>query len=74
MKSVKITQQNIRLLLPAKIAATVGLIAKDFQCSQQEALMSFYQSQTYTSLEQEETKFWWMSPLQLYREYRYEKE
>ena len=69
MKLPKITQDNVRFLLPAKIAQTVAMIAEQRSLSSLDALMSFYQSRCYANLEREATKFWWMSPLQLYREF-----
>ncbi|MGN0870409.1 MAG: hypothetical protein ACI4UV_04395 [Victivallales bacterium] len=74
MKQPEITQANVRFLLPAKIAATVALIGKNRHCFPLDALMIFYKSATYAKLEREETKFWWLSPLQLYREFCQEQE
>ena len=68
----KISQQNFRILLPSKIAMTVAMIARQDNCTEIEALMKFYSSRTYENLEKEATKFWWMSPLQLFREYQWE--
>lgn len=42
-----ISQQNVRLLFPAKIATTVSLIAAYSNCTEIEALMKFYHSRTY---------------------------
>lgn len=74
MTAFRISQQNFRILLPAKIAMTVALIAGQDNCTAIEALMKFYRSKTYASLEKEATKFWWMSPLQFFREYQRELE
>ena len=74
MKSPSVTQRNLRMLLPTKIAKTLEFIIQEEQCSSQEALLKFYASRIYALLEREESKTWWMSPLQLYREYRHEKE
>ena len=74
MKFPKITQNNFRMLLPAKIAMTVEMIAKHEQIMPIKAMVNFYHSRTYSSLEKEATKFWWMSPLQLFREYEREME
>ena len=69
MKLPRITQENVRMLLPAKIAHTVTMIAENRQLSSLDALLCFYQSRCYANLEREATKYWWMSPLQLYREF-----
>lgn len=74
MRIPKITQNNVRTLLPAKIAQLVDIISKQEGTPQREALSIFYKSKTYASLEREETKFWWMSPLQLYKTYCLERE
>ena len=74
MRIPKITQNNVRTLLPAKIAQLADIIYKREGIPQQEALLFFYKSKTYASLEREETKYWWMSPLQLYQTYCLEKE
>ena len=72
MKLPRITQQNFRILLPGKIAKASAMIADYCHCTEIEALMRFYRSKTYASIEKEATKFWWMSALQLFREYQYE--
>ncbi len=69
MNIPEVTQSNLRILLPAKIAGAAEYIANGFNCPPEKALMLFYQSKTYASLEKEETKYWHMSPLQLFREY-----
>ncbi len=60
-----ITQENIRSILPGKIVRIVGLMSQELGIPNMEALRRFYRSDTYRSLEREETKFWWMSPEQL---------
>jgi hypothetical protein len=64
-----INQENIRLLLPAKIARTVELIAANKHLSPWEVLTEFYSSQLYKELEIEKSKRWWESPLQLSKDY-----
>ena len=41
--------------------------------SELDAIQSFYQSEVYDLLAQEETKYWWFSPWALYDEYVDEK-
>jgi hypothetical protein len=65
----EITQENFRLLLPGKIASVAEKIAADRKCSPKEALQTFYASALYRQLENEKTKRWWESPLQLYQDF-----
>jgi hypothetical protein len=65
----EITQENVRLLLPGKIAAIVEKARVDRHCTSKEALLSFYQSELYRELENEKTKRWWESPSQLYADW-----
>ena len=74
MRVSKITQQNVRFLLPAKIAQTVAMIARAENISIEKALMEFYRSQTYANLEREASKYWWFSPAQLFQDYQWDKE
>lgn len=60
-----ITQQNLRAILPGKIARTVMIIAARDQRPSLEVLKGFYRSPVYQKLEIEETKYWWQSPEQL---------
>jgi hypothetical protein len=64
-----ITQENFRVLLPAKIAQTAALIAEETHASIADTLVDFYLSPLYRELETEDTKRWWESPLQLCRDY-----
>ena len=60
-----ITQQNIRLILPGKVSRTVMIIAARDKKPALQSLKEFYLSPVYARLEQEESKYWWMSPDQL---------
>lgn len=60
-----INQQNLRSILPGKIARAVMLLAAKTGRSPLDELKSFYASPIYAQLECEETKYWWMSPEQL---------
>ncbi len=74
MRIPKITQQNVRFLLPVKIAQTIALIAQAENISIDKALLEFYRSQTYANLERETSKYWWFSPAQLFQDYQWDKE
>jgi hypothetical protein len=65
----EITQDNFRIILPGKIAAVADLIASARNCSGKEALQIFYKSAFYRALENEKTKYWWESPVQLYQDF-----
>ena len=62
----EITQENVHLLLPWKVAGIAELWAKDLGVPQMEALMRFYGTPFYRNLEDESTKLWHYSPEQLY--------
>lgn len=67
MNSPKITQDNVHLLLPNKIAHLADRlikngIAKDIA----DALGLVYSSSVYANLENEKTKYWWLGTNALY--------
>lgn len=65
----EITQKNLYLLLPGKVAAVVELYINDHSAPMLEALRKFYQSDTYRNLEQEHTKLWHCGPVALYQDF-----
>ncbi len=69
MKQPKITQDNVHLLLPSKVAQLANRLllngeAKDIA----NALTMIYTSPVYAKLEQEKTKYWWLGINALYQE------
>lgn len=69
MKQPKITQDNVHLLLPNKVAQLADRLlqngdAKDIA----NALTMIYTSPVYAKLEQENTKYWWLGINALYQE------
>ncbi|MHC6203607.1 hypothetical protein ACYULU_10480 [Breznakiellaceae bacterium SP9] len=70
MNLAPITQENFRLLLPGKIAVIVEMRMEEDPCTAKEALLEFYHSKLYHELENEKTKWWWLSPLQLYLKWK----
>ena len=69
MKQPKITQDNVHLLLPSKVAQLANRLllngeAKDIA----NALTMIYTSPVYAKLEQEKTKYWWLGTNALYQE------
>lgn len=70
--SVKITQENLYLLLPMKIRWLASWLAEDEKISLPEAIKRVYHSQLYKKLSTESTKYWHLGPVDLYRELRME--
>jgi hypothetical protein len=69
MNQPKITQDNVHLLLPNKVAQLANRLllngeAKDIA----NALTMIYTSPVYAKLEQEKTKYWWLGINALYQE------
>ena len=69
----EVTQQNLHLFIPGKIAAVASLMARDSGRPILEMLREFYATRTCKLLEREETKYWHYSPAQLYAEMRDEQ-
>ena len=63
-----VNQSNLRSILPGKIAQIVSLLVKEKNCTPKEALLLFYSSDVYKNLENESTKYWWLSPYQLFED------
>lgn len=64
----KVTQENLRFLLPGKIAIASSLIKAKKNISEKEALLFFYNSDVYKNLEVESSKYWWLSGEQLFED------
>lgn len=60
-----VNQDNLRVLLPSKIALTLDEVAKIKGTNPAEEISSFYASDVYRLLENEATKFWCLSPAEL---------
>ncbi len=65
----EITNKNLYLLLPGKIAAVVEQYIADNGVSILDGLLKFYNSSTYSNLEKEQTKLWHLGPVGLYEEF-----
>jgi hypothetical protein len=63
-----VNQNNLRSILPSKIAQVVSLLVNEKQYTPKEALLKFYSSTVYKNLENESTKYWWLSPYQLFED------
>lgn len=65
----QVTQENLRSILPGKIARTIMLISEEEKSSVKNALLKFYKSSVYKELEIEQTMRWWQSSLQLFEDF-----
>ncbi len=63
-----ITQDNLYMLLPAKIGWLAPWLAEDKGISLSEAISRIYKSELYKKLAKESTKYWQLGPVDLYRE------
>lgn len=66
---LEVTQQNLYLFLPGKIANVAAIIADKTHCTLAEAMKRFYASTTYQQLQQENTKLWHLGAVGLYELY-----
>ena len=60
-----VSQDNLRVLLPSKVALTLEEIAKARNSEPADEIAAFYASDVYRNLEKESTKYWWFSPAEL---------
>lgn len=67
--NLKITQENLYLLLPSKMSWLATMLADDKGISIVEAIKILYTSLFYTRLADESTKLWHLGPVALYEEY-----
>lgn len=68
----KIDQSNLHLILPGKISWMVEYLNHDYGFTIQESLERIYHSQLYKKLSTESTKYWHLSPVDLYQELKTE--
>ncbi len=69
-----ITQDNLYLLLPTKIGWLAPWLSEDEGISLTDAVNRIYRSDLYKKLAKEDTKYWHLGPVDLYRELRTEKQ
>lgn len=61
MNQLKITQDNVYLLLPNKVAQLADrLLQNGVAADMPSALNMVYSSPVYANLEREATKYWWL--------------
>lgn len=68
----QINQENLHLILPGKISWLIEYIHDDYGLSLQECLKRIYHSKLYNKLSTESTKYWHLSPVDLYKELKNE--
>ena len=72
MSKITITQDNLYLLIPAKIGWLAKWLVEDNGISITEAINRIYHSKLYKKLSLESTKYWHLGPVDLYEELRQE--
>ncbi|MBP5724993.1 MAG: hypothetical protein IKO90_02280 [Bacteroidales bacterium] len=65
--NLRVTQENLYLLLPSKVAWIADMMQDDTKTSTVEVLKKIYSSDTYRQLEKESTKLWHLGPIALYQ-------
>ena len=69
MNQPKITQDNVHLLLPNKVAQLANRLLQNGVANDMvTAINIVYSSPVYAKLEQEKTKYWWLGVNALYQE------
>ena len=66
--NLNVTQDNLYLFLPSKVSWMAGMLAEEKNISIADAIKDVYLSDTYSQLEKEETKLWYLGPVALYEE------
>ena len=69
MNQPKITQDNVHLLLPNKVAQLADRLLQNGEANDMATALSMvYSSPVYTYLEHEQTKYWWLGINTLYQD------
>jgi len=63
---IEVTQDNLGLFLPGKIAGVAALLSKETGRPILDSMRDFYATDVCKLLEREETKYWHYSAAQLY--------
>ena len=67
--NLTITQDNLYLLLPSKMALMASMLSEDKDISVVDAIKKLYLSEMYKKLQDESTKYWHLGPVALYEEF-----
>ena len=72
MNQPKITQDNVHLLLPNKVAQLADRLLRNGDANDMATALSIvYSSPVYTNLEREQTKYWWLGINTLYQDIKH---
>ncbi|MDR5586119.1 hypothetical protein [Clostridium aquiflavi] len=74
MSLPEITQENVHVFIPFKVAKVTGMIIETEHNSLEDALMEVYNSKVYSDLENEETKLWHEGATYIYESLKEEKQ
>ncbi|MCR4914480.1 MAG: hypothetical protein K6A96_01825 [Prevotella sp.] len=66
--NLNVTQDNLYLFLPSKVSWMAEMLTEEKNVSIADAVRDVYLSDTYSQLENEETKLWHLGPVALYEE------
>ena len=70
----KITQENVQLFIPLKIAKVTEMIAETDGKDWKDVIIELYNSKVYSDLEKEETKLWHEGATYIYESFKQEKQ
>jgi hypothetical protein len=70
----KITQENVHLFIPLKIAKVTEMIVETENKNWEDAFIELYSSKVYADLEKEETKLWHEGATYIYESFKEEKQ
>lgn len=70
----KVTQENVHIFIPFKIAKVTEMIVETENKNWEDALIELYSSKVYEELEKEETKLWHEGATYIYESYKEEKQ
>lgn len=70
----KITQENVHLFIPLKIAKVTEMIVEKENRNWEDVMIELYNSKVYADLEKEETKLWYEGATYIYESFKEEKE
>jgi len=70
----KITQENVHLFIPLKIAKVTEMIAETDGEDWKDVIIELYNSKVYSDLEKEETKLWHEGATYIYESFKQEKQ
>lgn len=70
----KITQDNVHLFIPLKIAKVTEMIVQTENRNWEEVMIELYNSKVYADLEKEDTKLWHEGATYIYESFKEEKQ